>query len=54
MLMSFNLDLSFEQGDKYRSIFILVDYQLDQHHFLKMLSVFIYMVLASLSKIKCP
>jgi hypothetical protein len=34
------LDLSFIQGDKYGSLFILLsaDHQLDQHHLLKMLS----------------
>jgi hypothetical protein len=37
-----HLDLSFVQGDKYWSIFILqyTDSQLDQHHLLKMLSFF--------------
>ena len=41
------LDLSFVQGDKYGSICILLhaDIQLDQHHLLKMLSFFHYMVL---------
>jgi hypothetical protein len=35
-----HLDLSFVQGDKYGMIFSLqhTDYQLDQHHLLKMLS----------------
>ena len=43
-----HLDLSFVQGDKYGSIFILLhtDSQLDQHHLLKML----FIILASLSK----
>jgi hypothetical protein len=37
-----HLDLSFVQGDKYGSIFILLhtDYQLDQHYLLKMFSFF--------------
>ncbi len=37
-----NLDLSFMQGEKYWSIFILLhtDSQLDQHYLLKMLSFF--------------
>jgi hypothetical protein len=36
------LDLSFVQGDKYGSIFILLhtDRQLEQHHLLKMVSFF--------------
>ena len=51
-----HLDLSFVQGDKYGSICILLhaDIQLDQHHLLKMLSFFHCMVLASLSKYRCP
>jgi hypothetical protein len=42
-------DLSFVQGVKYGSIFILLhtDHQLEQHHLLKMLSFFQYMFLAS-------
>jgi hypothetical protein len=46
---------SFIQGDKYGSILILLhtDCQLDQHHLLKMLSVFHCMFLVSLSRIKC-
>jgi hypothetical protein len=50
-----HLDLSFEQGDRYGFICILLysDTNLDQHHLLKMLSLFHYMVLASLSKTKC-
>ena len=49
-----HLDLSFVQGDKNRSIFILLytDSQLDQHHLLKMISFFHCIFLASLSKIK--
>jgi hypothetical protein len=37
-----HLDLSFVQGDKYGSIFILLhrDSQLEQHHLLKMISFF--------------
>ena len=44
------------QRDKQGSILILahVGILLVLHHFSKMLSVFHYMVLASLSKIKCP
>ena len=51
-----HLDFSFVQGNKYGSICILLhaDIQVDQHHLLKMLSFFHCMVLASLSKIKCP
>jgi hypothetical protein len=51
-----HLDLSFVQGDKYRSICIFhhEDRQLDQNHLLKMLSLFYYMLLASLLEIKCP
>ena len=39
-----HLDLSFVQGDKYGSVFILLhtDSQLDQHHFLKMHSFLVY------------
>jgi hypothetical protein len=49
-----HLDLSFVQGDKNGSICILLhaDHQLNQHHLLKMLSFFHWMVLAPLSKIK--
>ena len=56
MLMSLiHLDLSFVHGDGYGSIFILlqVDIQLFQHYLLKMLSFFLCMVLAPLSKIRC-
>ena len=49
-----HLDLSFVQGDKYGSIILHTDSQLDQHHFLKIFSFFQYIVLASLSQIKCP
>jgi hypothetical protein len=48
-----HLDLSFIQGDKYGSIWILLHADI-QHHLLKMLSFFHGMVLASLSKIKSP
>jgi hypothetical protein len=49
-----HLDLSFVQGDKNESICILLhdNHQLCQHHLLKMLSFFYWMVLAPLSKIK--
>ena len=49
-----HLDLSFMQGDKYRSISILqcVDIMLDQQQFLTMLSLFHCMVLASWPEIK--
>jgi hypothetical protein len=49
-----HLDLSFVQGDKNGSIHILlyVNCQLSQHHLLKILSSFTWMVLATLSKIK--
>jgi hypothetical protein len=51
-----HLDLSFVQGDKNGSISILLhaNHQLCQHHLLKMLSFFHWMVLAPWSKIKCP
>jgi hypothetical protein len=51
-----HLYLSFVQGDKYGFICILLhaDIQLHYHHLLMMLSLFYYMVVASLSKIKCP
>ena len=51
-----HLDLSFVQGDKNGSIHILLhdNCQLCQHHLLKMLSFFHWMVLAPLSKIKLP
>ena len=51
-----HLNLSFMQGDKHGSICILLheNILLDQHHLLTMLSSFLCMVLASLSKIKCP
>ena len=51
-----HLDLSFVQDDKYRSMFILlhVDIELAQHHLLNMFSFLHYMVMASLSKMKCP
>jgi hypothetical protein len=44
------------QRDEYESICVLLhaDIQLDCHHFLKMLSLFQCMVLASLSKFTCP
>jgi hypothetical protein len=47
-----HLDLSFVQGDKNGSIRTLLhaDHQLNQHHLLKMLSFFHWMVLAPLSK----
>ena len=50
-----HLNLSFVQGDKYGSICILLhaDIQVDQHHLLKMFSLFHCMVLGSLSKIVC-
>jgi hypothetical protein len=50
-----HLDLSFVQGDKCWSVFILlhVDIQLVYHHLLKILSFFHCMVLASFSKNKC-
>jgi hypothetical protein len=37
-----HLDLSFVQSERYRCIFILLhaDIQIDQHHFLKMFSLF--------------
>jgi len=43
------------QGDKYESMCILLHahIQFDQHHLLKMLSVFYCVFLASLSKIRC-
>jgi hypothetical protein len=46
------LNMSFVWGEKYASICILlhVDIQLDQHHLLKILSFFNYMVLTSFSK----
>ena len=45
-----HLDLSFVHGDRYGSIFTLlqVDIQLYQHHLLKMLSFFHYIILSSL------
>jgi hypothetical protein len=48
------LDLTLVQGDKNGSICILLqeNHQLCQHHFLKMLSFFHWMILAPLSKIK--
>jgi hypothetical protein len=51
-----HLDLSFVQGDKYGSIYVLLhtDSQLDQHYLLTMLSFFHCIFLASLSKIKWP
>jgi hypothetical protein len=52
-----HLDLSFVQGERYGSICILLnaDIQLDQHRLLKMLSFFFHcMVLLFLSKIRCP
>jgi hypothetical protein len=49
-----HLDLNFVQEDKNGSIHILLhdNHQLCQHHLLKMLSFFLWMVLAPLSKIK--
>jgi hypothetical protein len=49
-----HLDLRFVQGNKNGSIHILLhaNCQLSQHHFLKILSYFHWMVLATLSKIK--
>jgi hypothetical protein len=49
-----HLDLSFVQGDKNGSSCILLhdNRQLSQYHLLKMLSLFHWMVLAPLSKIK--
>jgi len=49
-----HFDLSFVHGDKNGSICILLhaDLQLNQHHLLKMLSFFHWMILAPLSKIK--
>jgi hypothetical protein len=48
-----HLDLRFVQGDRNRSIFILLhaNFQLNQHHLLKKLSFFHWMILVSLSKI---
>ena len=47
--------LSFVHGDRYGSIFILLqgDIQLCQYHLLKMLSFFHCIILAPLSKIRC-
>jgi hypothetical protein len=49
-----HLDLTIVQGDRNGSIHILLheNLQLSQHHLLKMLSFFHWMVLAPLSKIK--
>ena len=49
-----HLDLTLVQGDRNGSIHILLhdNHQLCQHHLLKMLSFFHWMVLAPLSKIK--
>ena len=49
------LDLSFVQGDKYGSICVLLNAEIQwyQHHLLKMLSLFHCIFLASLSKIWC-
>jgi hypothetical protein len=51
-----HLDLTLVQGDRNGSIRILLhdNHQLCQHHLLKMLSCFHWMVLAPLSKIKIP
>ena len=51
-----HLDLTFLKGNKNGSIciFLHADFQLNQHHLLKMLSFFQWIVLAPLSKIKCP
>ena len=50
-----HLDLSFTHEDKYGSICILLhfDFQLFQHHLLKMLSFSHCIILASLSKLRC-
>ena len=50
-----HLDLSFVHGDRYGSIFILlqIDIQFCQHNLLKMLSFFHCILLAPLSKIRC-
>jgi hypothetical protein len=49
-----HLDLSFVQGDKYESIFICLhtNSQLNPQHLLKMLSLFHFIFLESLSEIK--
>jgi hypothetical protein len=51
-----HLDMTLVQGDRNGSIPILLYHncQLYQHHLLKMLSFFHWMVFAPLSKIKCP
>ena len=51
-----HMDLSFVQGDKNELICILLhaNLQLNQHHLLKMLSFFHWMVLGPLSKIQWP
>jgi hypothetical protein len=51
-----HLDLSFVQRDKNGLIGILLQaaHQLNQHHLLKILSFFHWMILAPLSKIKWP
>ena len=56
MLNSLNhLDLSFVHSNRYVSICILIhaDIQLCQHNLLKMLSIIHFIILASLSKIRC-
>ena len=57
MLSSFiHLDLSFVQGDRQRSICILLqaDIQFQQCHLLKMLSFYHCIILVSSSKTRCP
>ena len=50
-----HLDLSFVHGDRYGSIFIPleVDIQICQHHLLNILSFFHFIFFTSLSKIRC-
>ena len=50
-----HLELSFIHGDRYESICLLlhVDIQLCQYQFLKILCFFHFIILASLSKIRC-
>jgi hypothetical protein len=51
MLRLFDLfGLGFVQGDRYETIFILLhaNIQLNQHHFLKIMSSLFYIILASL------
>lgn len=51
-----HLDFGFVQGDRYGSICILLhaDIQLNQHHLIEEASFFHCMILASLSKFRCP